>query len=86
MSVLSIRDVGDDIKEQLKSEAQASGASLSELARTLIAEGLDRRRRAREQEQWIAETEAARAFEAERIEKYGMLLDTDRAAFPGEHE
>jgi len=77
-AALNIRDLGADRKAALEREAKLRGASVADVVREYLDDGLDRAARKRAQEEWI---EAARpGLEAERkhTEKYGVSLERYR--------
>jgi plasmid stability protein len=73
-SALNIRDIGQDRKEALEAEAEATGASISDIVREWIDAGLSRSRSERERAAWIAAAKAGLADEARHLELNGPTL------------
>jgi len=74
MTVLNIRDFGEERKAALAEEARARGISVAELVRQYVDEGIRKARAERERLAWIEEAREGLAFEADYIAKNGMLL------------
>ena len=59
MSVLQVRLQSGDLKADLAREAKARGVTSAEIARRLLAEGVEALRRERKRDEWIAAAEPA---------------------------
>ncbi len=73
-SSLNIRNIGQDRKAALEAEAQAAGASISDIVRDWIDAGIARSRAEREQAAWIASAKLGIADEARHLELNGPSL------------
>ena len=74
-------DIGGERKASLEAEARAQGVSPEDLARRIIDEGVDRARRERARAEWIEAARPGFEWEAEYVERHGLLLSEYRPRF-----
>lgn len=73
-SSLNIRNIGHDRKVALEAEANATGASISDIVRDWIDAGITRSRAERDRVAWIASAKQGIADEARHLELNGPSL------------
>lgn len=71
---LNIRDIGRDRKDAIEVEAKATGASIADVVRDWIDNGIAKSRAERERTAWIASAKAGLADEASHLEQNGPSL------------
>ncbi len=71
---LNIRDIGRERKAALEAEAEATGATISDIVRDWIDAGISRTRAERERAAWIAAAREGIADEARHLERNGPSL------------
>ncbi|QYX58175.1 hypothetical protein K1T73_07370 [Roseovarius sp. SCSIO 43702] len=71
---LHIRDIGEDRKAALETEAKAAGKSIADVVRDWIDAGIAKSRAEREQAAWIAAAREGIADEARHLERNGPSL------------
>lgn len=83
MTALNIREIGEDRKAALDSEAANLGISTSELVRRLIDRGIQEIARDREQTQWIEEARTGLENEGRHLASSGPTLARYRLPLTG---
>ncbi len=73
-SPLNIRDVGQDRKAAIELQAKMTGASIADVVRGWIDDGIAKTRAERERAAWIAAAKEGIADEARHLEQNGPTL------------